>query len=80
MTKVSSDLVHMTYVVGKVTLGRVVLRALGPSPVTIVAPMLRTHFDLNTTLIRKKSGRILGILKVHFFVRITKSSEERTVF
>jgi len=69
MTKVTSDLVHMTFVVGKVTLGRVILRVLGPSPVSIVAPFLRTHFDLNTTLIRKASGRILGILKIHFFFR-----------
>jgi hypothetical protein len=67
MTKVSSDLVHMTFAVGKVTLGRVILRVLGPSPVSIVA--LCTHLDLNTTLIRNKSGRILGILKIHFSFR-----------
>jgi len=67
MTKVSSDLDHMTFVVGKVTLGRVILRVLWASPVSIVAPMLHTHLDLNTTLIRKTSGRILGILKIHFF-------------
>lgn len=69
MTKVSSDLVQMTFVVGKVTLGRVILRVLGLSPVSIVAPILRTHFDLNTTLIRKTSERILVILKTHFFFR-----------
>jgi len=74
MTKVSSDLVHMTFVVGKVALGPVILRVLGPSPVSIVAPILRTHFGLNTTLIRKTSGPILGILKIHFFLCAYKTA------
>ena len=53
MTKVSSDLAHKSFVVGKVTLGRVILRVLGPFPVRMVASMLSTHFDLKTTVNKK---------------------------
>jgi hypothetical protein len=67
MTKLGSDLVRMTFVVGKVTLGRVILRILGPCSATIVTLMLRTPLDPNTTLIRKISGRILRILIFRFF-------------
>jgi hypothetical protein len=52
--------VHVRYAVDRLALWQVFLPILRFSPVSIVPPMLHTRLHLNTTLIRRTSGRSLG--------------------
>jgi hypothetical protein len=54
------------FTVNKVALWQVFLRVLRFSPARISPPMLHTHLHLNTTFIRRLSGRSLGPLRATF--------------
>jgi hypothetical protein len=51
--------VRVRFVLGKVALGQVFFRVLLLSPFSIILQILRTHVDLNTTLMRRTIGRSL---------------------
>ena len=53
-------LFHLRFVVDKVTLGQALGRVLLVRHVSVITPLLHTHFKLNMTLIRRTSGRRLA--------------------
>jgi hypothetical protein len=58
--------VYVGFVVDKVALGQVFLPVLQFSHVSMIPPMLHTHLHINTTLIRRTSGRMLKVFKKPF--------------
>ena len=75
-------LVHVRFVVDKVTLGHVFLRLLRFSPVSIIPPLLRTHLHIQFAVIRRTNGRILGAFRkaVIFGNRGTLDRKEISLF
>ena len=49
--------IHMGFVVNKVALGQAFLRMSRFSPVSIIAPMLRTHLRLDAALTKRTNGQ-----------------------
>jgi len=56
-------LVHVRFVVLKVTLGQIFLPLLWFSPIRIIPPLLHIYFDPNTNLVRRTGGQIVGVFE-----------------
>jgi hypothetical protein len=61
--RVPSRLAYVGFLVNEVALRQVILRVPRFYPVTILPLFLHTHLHLNTTVIRKRSGRSLGTFR-----------------
>jgi len=63
--------VHVRFVVAKLALGQGFLRVLRCYPVSIIPPILRTHFHLQAALTRKTNRRSLGTFQKAVLSRIS---------
>ena len=69
--------VRTVFVVDKVTLGRISLRVLRFSFVSIIPPMAYNRHHLNIILIGRSSGRSLETLKMSLISGSTKGKREQ---